>query len=49
MWRPAVLQKGKNLCLGGDVKRGGGLVGDQQAGAKRNGHGDRHPLALAAG
>ena len=39
----------EDLGLDGDVERGGGLVGDQQVGGVGEGHGDHHPLALAAG
>ena len=35
--------------LDGDVERGGGFVGDDEAGAGGEGHGDQHALAHAAG
>ena len=47
----AVLQlahQRQDLRLGGDVQRGGRLVGDQQRGFQHQGRGDHHPLALAA-
>ena len=39
----------QDLRLGGDVEGGGGLVGDQQAGAAGQGDGDHGALAQAAG
>ena len=39
----------EDLRLGGDVERGGGLVGDQELRAERDRHGDADALALAAG
>ena len=44
-----VLEQGQNLRLNGDIQRRGRLVGDQQVGIVGQGHGDHHPLALAAG
>ena len=49
---PLLLQGGQqleDLGLGGDVERGGGLVGDEQLGLARQGHGDHDPLAHPAG
>ena len=43
------LQEVEDHRLGGDVQCGGRLVGDQEARAQGDGHGDHHPLALAAG
>ncbi|MPL75522.1 hypothetical protein SDC9_21346 [bioreactor metagenome] len=43
-----VAQQRQHLGLGGDIERGGGLVGDQQLRAQRDGQRDRHALALAA-
>ncbi len=40
--------QGQDLRLGGDVQRRGRLVGDQDLGVQRQGHGDADPLALAA-
>jgi hypothetical protein len=39
----------QDLALHGHVQRRGGLVGDQQFRLAGQGHGDHHPLALAAG
>ena len=39
----------QDLALHGHVQRGGGFVGDQQFRLAGQGHGDHHPLALAAG
>ena len=44
-----VAEEGENLCLHGDVERGCGLVGDEQAGAVDDRHRDEDALALAAG
>ena len=44
-----VLEQFQDLRLHRDVERGGRLVGDQQIGLVRQGHGDHHALALAAG
>ncbi|MNF80808.1 hypothetical protein D3C84_630600 [compost metagenome] len=38
----------QDLALHGHVQRGGRLVGDQQLGLASQGHGDHHPLSLAA-
>ncbi|KAG1217387.1 hypothetical protein G6F35_009204 [Rhizopus arrhizus] len=38
-----------DLGLDGDVQRGRGFIGDQQLRAARQGHGDHHALAHAAG
>ena len=42
-------QQIKDLFLNGHIKRGGRLVGNQQAGAVGKCHGNHHPLALTAG
>jgi hypothetical protein len=42
-------QQSEDLRLHGDVERGRGLVGDEQARAVDDGHGDEDALALAAG
>ena len=42
-------QQVQDLRLGGDVQRRGRLVGDQDARAAGQGHGDHGPLAQAAG
>ena len=42
-------EKIEDLGLDGDVERGGGLVGDEEAGSVDDGHGDEDALALAAG
>ncbi len=39
----------QDLLLDGHVQGGGRLVGDEQLGLAGQGHGDDHPLALAAG
>jgi hypothetical protein len=39
----------EDLALDGDVERGGRLVGDDEARAAGEGHGDQHALAHAAG
>ena len=39
----------EDLFLDRDVQRRGRLIGDQQVGAAREGHGDHHALALAPG
>ncbi len=39
----------EDLCLGGDIERGGRFVGDQHGRIKGKGGGDHHALALAAG
>jgi len=39
----------EDLALDGDVERGRRLVGDDEARAAGEGHGDEHPLAHAAG
>ena len=44
-----VLDHLEHLGLDGHVQRGGRLVGDQQLGVERHGHGDHRPLAHAAG
>jgi hypothetical protein len=44
-----VLDQLQHLRLHGHVERGGGLVGDQQAGAARQRHGDHGPLPETAG
>lgn len=41
--------QGEDLRLGGDIQGGGRLIGDQQGRLERQGHGDHHALALAAG
>jgi hypothetical protein len=41
-------QQVEDLCLDHDVERRGGLVGNEQLRLHRAGHGDHHPLALAA-
>jgi hypothetical protein len=38
----------KDLCLDGDVERGGGLVGDDELGRAHQRHGDHHALAEPA-
>ena len=38
----------QDLRLGGDIGRGGGLVGDGDPGSIRQGHHDQHPLPHAA-
>ncbi len=43
------LEQVEDLGLDGDVEGGGGLVGEEQAGAAGQGDGDDHPLAHAAG
>jgi hypothetical protein len=45
---PQLLQQGEHLGLDHHVQGGGGLVGDQQPRRAGQGHGDHHPLALAA-
>src|SRR5580704_3437802 len=42
-------EQSKDLRLHGDVERGGGLVCNQDAGARGERHGDHHALAQAAG
>ncbi len=42
-------QQLQNLRLHRDVQRGGGFIGNQQFGARQQGHRDHHALALAAG
>jgi hypothetical protein len=44
-----LLEQVEDLRLGGDVERGGRLVGDQQPRASARCHGDADALALAAG
>ena len=44
-----LLEQLEDLRLGGDVERGGGLIGDDQRRLQRQRHGDHHALALAAG
>ena len=44
-----ILQQLEDLRLHGDVQRRGRLVGDQEIGLARQGHGDHHPLPLPAG
>ncbi|RMS50537.1 hypothetical protein ALP65_04624 [Pseudomonas aeruginosa] len=44
-----VLEQIEDLQLDGDVERGGRFVGDQQLRLAGQGHGDHHPLPLAAG
>ena len=39
----------QDMRLGGHVEPGGGLVHDEQLGVAGEGHGDQHPLLLAAG
>ena len=46
---PQPSQQFENLLLHGDVEGGGGLVGDQQPGARRQRHGDHGALAQTAG
>ena len=43
------LEQQQDLALHRHVQRRGGLVGNQQFGLAGQGHGDHHPLALAAG
>ena len=43
-----IAQQVQNAGLGGHVQRRGRLIGDQQLGAQRNGHGDGDTLALPA-
>ena len=42
-------EKRKDLCLNGDVERGGWLVGEQQLRLVNERHGDENALTLAAG
>src|SRR3712207_7903520 len=42
-------EEAQDLSLDGHVKRGGGLVGDQEVGLAHQRHGDHRPLAQAAG
>ena len=44
-----VTDQREDLRLGGDIKRSGRLVGNQDVGLKRQGHGDHRSLALTAG
>ena len=44
-----VLEQGQDLCLDGDVQRGGRLVGDEEVRLGRQRHRDHDPLLLAAG
>ena len=44
-----VAEQSEDLGLDGDVEGGGGLVGDEQAGAMHERHGDEDALALPAG
>ncbi|MEH2476076.1 hypothetical protein V1284_007520 [Nitrobacteraceae bacterium AZCC 2299] len=44
-----VADQGEDLLLGGDVERGGRLVGDQELGLQHQGHRDHDALALTAG
>jgi hypothetical protein len=48
-WRLRSRRRFEDLGLDGDVERGGGLVGDEQARVAGEGHGDHDALALAAG
>ena len=43
-----LLEQAQDLRLGGDVERGGRLVGNDERGFQRQRHGDHDPLALAA-
>ena len=44
-----VFQQFEYLGLNGNVERGGGFVGNEQAGTVDKGHGDEDALALASG
>ena len=43
-----ILHQIQHLCLNGDIKSGGRLIGDQQFRLGRQGHGNHRPLAHAA-
>ena len=43
------LQQLHHLAAGAGIEGGGGLIGEQQLGLRREGPGNRHPLLLAAG
>ena len=47
--RAGFAKEGEDLGLDGDVEGGGGLVGDEQARAVDERHGDEDALTLAAG
>ena len=47
--RLQLLEQFQDLQLHGDIQRRGRLVGNQQLRLVGQGHGDHHPLALAAG
>ena len=47
--RLSCFMRSQDLRLDGDVEGGGGLVGEQQLGIARQGDGDHHALAHAAG
>ena len=44
-----IVEESDDLGLDGDVEGGGGLVGDEEARAVDDGHGDQDALALASG
>ena len=44
-----IFDEGEDLRLHGDVEGGGRFVGDEDVGARDEGHGDHHPLPHAAG
>ena len=49
VFRLDIADQVENLVLDGNVQSGGRFVGDQQLRPAGQGHGDNHPLALAAG